>query len=105
MDQQTILLIADILEAIMIISFGCSWPLNVYKSLKTKSTKGKSLPFLILIDFGYVAGIASKIINPNFDWSTRWWIFAFYIFNFIMVSFDLVLYFVNLSKEKKEEKQ
>lgn len=103
MNPETVKLIVDILEAVMIVSFGVSWPLNVYKSLKTKTTKGKSLWFLILIDFGYVAGITGKIINPEFDWSTRWWIFAFYIFNFTMVSFDLILYFINKKRESKVE--
>ena len=95
-------LLVDLLEAVMIVSFGCSWPFNVAKSIKTKSTKGKSLLFLVLIDFGYVAGITGKIINPNFDWHSRWWIFAFYVLNFIMVSLDLILYFINRNREKKE---
>ena len=54
---------AEILEVIMIVSFGASWPLNVIKSYKARTTKGKSLGFLCLILFGYVAGIASKFLN------------------------------------------
>ena len=57
---------AEILEIIMIVSFGASWPLNVIKSYKTRTTKGKSLPFLLLILFGYVAGIASKLVNDSY---------------------------------------
>ena len=56
---------AQICEAIMIIAFGVSWPVNVYKSIRTKSTKGKSLLFLLLIEFGYVSGIVGKIISHN----------------------------------------
>lgn len=100
MNQETIQLIATILEAIMVVLFGCSWPFNVYKSIKSKTTKGKSLLFLVLIDVGYVAGIASKIVSPTFNWNTMWWVFAFYILNFVMVSIDLVLYFINLHNEK-----
>ncbi|MCQ2796792.1 MAG: hypothetical protein MJ213_05825 [Bacilli bacterium] len=96
-----LVLFADILEAIMVVAFGCSWPFNVYKSFKSKSTKGKSIVFLILIEVGYVAGITGKIINPNFDWSTRWWIFMFYILNFLMVLADIVLYFINRQREVK----
>ena len=51
---------AEILEVLMIVSFGASWPLNVIKSYKSRTTKGKSLAFLCLIVFGYIAGIISK---------------------------------------------
>ena len=46
-------MVAKVLEAIMIILFGISWPLNLAKSIRSKTTKGKSLLFLILIDIGY----------------------------------------------------
>ena len=44
----------------MIVSFGASWPLNVIKSYKVRTTKGKSLAFLCLIFFGYIASLISK---------------------------------------------
>ncbi len=90
--------IASVLEAIMIAAFGFSWPNNIITSLKNKSTKGKSLLFLLLIDFGYVCGIAGKIVNWN---PSKWWVFAIYILNFVMVSIDLCLYFYYRSREKK----
>ena len=89
----------DILEAIMMICFGCSWPFNLSKSIKTKSTKGKSLLFLILIDIGYIAGMISKFVNENFDWNTKWWVFVLYILNFSMVTADIILYFINKKRE------
>ena len=87
---------AQILEAIMIISFGISWPMNIIKSYRTKSTKGKSLLFLLFIDFGYVCGVVGKIVGNNITW-----VFAFYVLNLVMVSWDLVLYFINCTREKK----
>ena len=87
---------AQFLEAGMIILFGVSWPLNVIKSITSKSTNGKSLLFLLLIELGYISGILGKIISNNITW-----VFVFYIFNFIMVSLDLILYFINRNKEKK----
>ena len=57
---------SEILEILMIVSFGCSWPLNVIKSYKSRTTKGKSLMFLCLIFFGYIAGIASKLVNEAY---------------------------------------
>lgn len=93
-------LLADILEACMIVGFGISWPLSVYKAFKSKTAKGMSLLFLLFIEFGYIAGITSKIVNPTFDWSTRWWIFVFYVFNLTMVSINITLYFINKNRDK-----
>ena len=42
-------MIAEIFEIIMIVCFGFSWPMNVIKSYRSRTTKGKSLPFLLLI--------------------------------------------------------
>lgn len=36
---------SEIFEILMIVSFGISWPINVMKSIKTRSTKGKSIFF------------------------------------------------------------
>ncbi len=94
---------ADILEIIMIVSFGASWPLNVVKSIKTKTTKGKSLPFLCLIFFGYIAGITSKLVNPVYmgEFAAKWYVLFFYFLNLIMVGIDLVLYARNYALDKK----
>ena len=94
-------MIAKVLEATMLILFGISWPFNLMKSIRSKSTKGKSLLFLILIDLGYVAGITSKFFSTTFVWQTDWWIFAIYITNFLFVSADLIMYFVNKTREKQ----
>ena len=56
---------SEILEIIMIVSFGASWPMNVIKSYKARTAKGKSLAFLLLIFFGYIAGITSKFLNDD----------------------------------------
>ena len=47
---------SELLEIIMVLSFGASWPLNVMKSYKARTTKGKSLGFMLLIEAGYVFG-------------------------------------------------
>lgn len=96
---------AELLEIIMIVSFGASWPLNVIKSYKARTAKGKSLPFLCLILFGYVAGIASKFVNPDYmaDISHKWYVLFFYFLNFIMVAADLCLYFRNRGLDKAND--
>ena len=54
----------EMLEIVMLLCFGASWPMNVIKSWKARTTKGKSLAFVCLILLGYVAGITAKLINP-----------------------------------------
>ena len=94
---------AEILEILMIVSFGASWPLNVIKSYKARTTKGKSIVFLCLIFFGYIAGITSKLVNPAYmdAFASKWYVLFFYVLNLIMVGTDLVLYARNYSLDKK----
>ncbi len=98
---------AEILEIIMIVSFGASWPMNVMKSYKARTTKGKSLPFLCLILFGYVAGITSKLVNQAYmdSFAQKWYVLFFYVLNFIMVGTDLLLYIRNYKLDKAAEKE
>jgi len=51
-----------ILETAMLICFGCSWPINLVKNYKCRSAKGMSLPFILLLMVGYIAGISAKFI-------------------------------------------
>ncbi len=97
---------AEILEIIMVVSFGASWPFNVVKSYKARTAKGKSLLFLCLIFFGYIAGIASKFANAEYmaNFSSKWYVLVFYILNLIMVGADLLLYVRNRNLDKKAGK-
>lgn len=95
----------EFFEIIMIVSFGASWPFNVMRSYKARTTKGKSLSFLCLILFGYVAGIISKLINETYmaNFGSKWYVLFFYVLNFIMVFADLLLYFRNKKLDKIAE--
>ena len=97
---------SELLEIIMIVSFGASWPLNVIKSYKARTTKGKSLAFLCLIFFGYIAGISSKLINPVYmeQIASKWYVLFFYVLNFLMVGADLVMYARNYKLDKEANK-
>ena len=98
---------AELFEIIMIVSFGASWPMNVAKSYKARTTKGKSLAFLLLIFFGYIAGIASKLVNEAYmaQFASKWYVLVFYCLNFIMVGVDLCLYVRNKKLDKEAAKQ
>ena len=83
-------------ESIMLLCFGISWPISVYKSIKTKSTKGKSVVFIIAIIVGYTAGIIGKIIGSNINY-----VLIIYIINILMVLTDLLIYFINKKRENR----
>ena len=87
----------SIFEIGMLICFGFSWPMNVIKSYRARTTKGKSLPFLLLIITGYVFGIIGKLIGGNF----KWYVLFFYVLNLLMVSTDLLLYVRNYRLDKQ----
>ena len=94
---------AEIFELVMIVCFGVSWPLNVIKSYRARTNKGKSLFFLLLIFVGYIFGIVSKFINPSYmaNIGQKWYVLFFYIVNFVMVGADLILYVRNYKIDKK----
>ena len=85
----------SVFELIMIVAFGSAWPLSIYKSIKSKTTKGKSLFFLIIVFLGYLSGILHKILF-NMDF-----VIIFYILNLLMVFIDIMLYFRNSYIDKK----
>ena len=87
---------AQIFEVVMLICFGLSWPISVYKSIKTKSAKGKSVTFLFAIIIGYISGIIGKIISGNFSY-----VLILYLVNLLVVTLDLILFFINKRNEKK----
>ena len=97
---------SEILEIVMIVSFGMSWPMNVIKSYKARTTKGKSLAFLCFIFFGYIAGITSKFMNEAYmaSFATKWYVLIFYILNLLMVGTDLILYARNKRLDKLASK-
>ena len=89
---------AQLLEAIMMICFGLSWPMALVKNLRAKSAKGMSLPFILLIISGYVAGMVAKIISNNITY-----VLIVYLLNLIIVTMNLMLYFYNRRLDKKNE--
>lgn len=84
----------EILEAVMVISFGVSWPASIIKSARSKTAKGKSLFFLLMIWIGYLAGVTWKVL-VYLQTGVIKYPSVFYLLNLIMVTIDLVLYFRN----------
>ena len=81
---------ASILETMMILCFGISWPLSIARMYKSRTTGGKSVLFSCFILIGYLCGIASKMMTHNYNLA-----FVFYIINTCMVTVDILLWFRN----------
>ncbi len=90
---------AEICEILMIVLFGASWPMNVMKSFKARTAKGKSFMFLVFIFTGYLFGITGKLITGGF----KWYVLFFYFLNTFMVGLDMILYFRNLALDRKDK--
>ena len=86
----------SILETVMLVCFGFSWPLNVIKAYKAKTAKGTSLPFIMFIIIGYIAGISAKLISGQINY-----VLIAYILNLAIVSLNVIVYFRNVSLDKK----
>ena len=86
----------SILETVMLVCFGFSWPLNVIKAYKAKTAKGTSLPFILLIITGYIAGISAKLNSGQINY-----VLIAYILNLAIVSLNVIVYFRNVSLDKK----
>ena len=85
-----------VLESVMLICFGLSWPLNVIKAYKAGTTKGSSLPFILLIITGYIAGITEKLISGQVNY-----VLIVYLLTLVIVSLKVVVYFRNAALDKK----
>lgn len=81
---------SELLEAIMMICFGFSWPISLIKNFRARTAKTMSLQFILLIIFGYVAGIFAKIISGNINY-----VLIVYLFNLAIVTVNLAVYFRN----------
>ena len=93
--------LAVLFETIMLVGFGCSWPFNIAKSLKSKTTLGKSVVFEVIVVISYLFGIAAKLIIYH-NTGTLQYSFWFYIIDILLVTTDICLYFRNLRIDKQE---
>ena len=86
----------QLLETIMLVCFGISWPISLYKNVKSGTAVGISPVFIIMIIIGYIAGISAKLMTGSSSY-----VLIAYILNLLMVSTNLGVYFHNKSMDKK----
>ena len=98
----------DLLEALMILCFGLSWPISIRKSWLSRTAKGKSLFFEFFIWVGYIFGIARKIMLWSAGHGTGWLFYLgwfFYVLNICEITIDMLLYFRNAKLDKIRDEQ
>ena len=88
----------SIFEAIMLVCFGLSWPMSIYRTYKVKNPVGKSTAFLWFVIIGYLAGILNKVFG-KMDWVI--WLYAL---NTLMVAADLFLVCLYRARNRKAER-
>lgn len=100
----------DLLEAFMILCFGLSWPISIYRSYTSRTAKGKSLFFEVFLWIGYVFGITRKFLQYygasgaglGFLFYMGWF---FYFLNIVEISIDMLLYFRNTKLDRERDKE
>lgn len=90
----------QVFEMIMLVCFGLSWPFNITKSIRSRTAKGKSVLFEIMIIIGYLCGVAGKLIGGNITY-----VLAFYAVDILLVSTDLILTFRNRKLDRERDKE
>lgn len=80
----------SVFETAMLVCFGLSWPINAAKAWQARTARGTSLPFILLIITGYIAGIISKVLNGQTNY-----VLIVYVINLAIVLIDLGIYFRN----------
>lgn len=92
------MLIAEILEAVMLVCFGLSWPMNAYKAYKARTAKGTSWQFLALICAGYICGIGAKLVCGIVNW-----VLVVYFVNLVLLGVNWAVYFRNRRLDQASE--
>lgn len=87
---------AEILEALMMVCFGLSWPINAIKAYRAGTAAGTSWVFIGLITFGYAVGIAAKFVAGSINW-----VLIVYFLNVIALAFNWAIFFRNRRRDKQ----
>ncbi len=81
-------MLSQILEFMMLLAFGFSWPFAILRTYRAKRVDGKSPAFMAIVLFGYVCGILAHLVE-----GTKLWLCVVYLVDMALVSTDLALYF------------
>ena len=78
---------------------------NPAKDMPNGSPALVGLGFLLLIFFGYMAGIASKLVSESYmaDFAQKWYVLFFYCLNLLMVGANICIHLRNVHLDKMRE--
>ena len=94
-------MLTGIFEVGMLLCFAAAWPANIYKAYRARTTLGTSLPFMVIVEIGYVCGMLNKVVNDEvFVEGVFNYVMAFYIFDFVLVLIGIIVYFRNMAIDK-----
>ncbi len=82
-------------ELVILLCFVLAWPFSIFKSLRSRQTAGKSLPFMLIILAGYGAGVVYKLLCSHDRLA------LLYLLNSLLVLTDILLYFRNERWQRK----
>jgi len=91
---------AQVFEVLMLVCFGLSWPFNIIKSYRSRTARGKSVGFEVLILIGYLLGVTGKFIGGNITY-----VVVVYILDILMVATDLTLTLRNKFLDRKADRK
>ncbi len=81
------LLATGVFEVGMMLCFAVAWPFNILRAYRARTAMGTSLPFMLIIEVGYILGILNKIVRDDVNY-----VVAFYILDITLVAIALALY-------------
>lgn len=99
---------ASIMEMMMVLCFGISWPMNIIKAWRARTARGTSLLFYSFILIGYIFALIGKLVLIHYyaptPWyeTVHWYVMFFYVLNTIMVATGVAIYFRNKAIDNRE---
>lgn len=100
----------SLMEMMMVLCFGISWPLNIIKAWKARTAKGTSILFYSFVWVGYAFALVGKFTaieaNAPQPWyvTVHWYVLVFYILNLLMVTCGILIYFRNIVLDRRAAK-
>jgi lipopolysaccharide export LptBFGC system permease protein LptF len=92
--------LTEVFEMCFLLCFAVAWPVNIMKSLRSRTARGRSVGFEILVVIGYLFGIAAKLVDDHISY-----VIIFYIINTVLVLIDIALYFRNARLDRVQSAQ
>lgn len=90
--------LTELFEMCFLLCFAAAWPVNIAKSLRSRTARGKSVAFEIIVVVGYLFGIAAKLVDDHLSY-----VIIFYVINTLLVSVDIALYFRNARLDRIQD--